>query len=329
MARTYRWGVLGTSGIASKFSRQLSTIDRAELAAVGSRTPTRALEFGAEHGFQRTHGSYEALLADPELDAVYIATTTPHHVEHSLAALDRGLPVLLEKPIALNAEQAAQIVARAGQRQVFFMEAMWMRFHPLVQRVRDLAESGELGILRFARAELGWMKDKERVRRPELGRGALLDFGVYPISLSHFLLGTPDRVAAVAVLHASGVDETVSVQLHYPTCSMNIRASVAERLANDASLTGSLGTASLLAPLIDPTGLRVRYRDADRSIASRAMARVSRALRGRELPARIGLRNEALEVMNCLDRGVLQSAVMPWSESVAVMETVDRIRQAY
>ena len=319
-----RWGVLGTGTIAQKFVAALATTEHGRLHAVASRSPDNARSFAAAHGVVRAHPDYASLLADPELDAVYIATPTRLHLEHCTAALEHGLAVLCEKPLALTRAEGEQIVARARAAEVFCMEAMWMRFHPLVQELRGWIADGQLGRPTSLEASLGWAKERERVERPELGRGAMLDFGVYPLSLAQYLLGSPDEVAVEVRRHASGVDEWARVRLRYASgCVAMLEASVSERLPNDAVVVGSQASARLAPPLLAPSALQ----RLDGGWLRRSIGRLRATRAGREIPAGIGLRREAEELMRCVAQGRRESEVMPLDASLEVLGWIDRVRQ--
>jgi predicted dehydrogenase len=241
-------------------------------------------------------------------------------------ALERGKAVLCEKPFALNAQDAKRVVDLAREKQVFCMEAMRMRFNPLVQQLRALVMAGTFGEVQILRAELGWPKEAERMEQPELGRGALYDFGVYPISLAHYLFGVPHDVKVAARRHASGVDESVSALLLYQGCTAMISASVRVLLANDALIAGSAGSAWLRKPFLEPSSLAIHESRRETSLGGRLISRLGQLISLPRIPRDIGLRREAEEVMHCLHQGKLESAVMPLSETLQVLECVDKIR---
>ena len=322
MSTGIRWGVLGTGTIADKFAAALARTEQGVLHAVASRSPGKAEAFAATHGFARAYDDYAALLDDGELEALYIATPTRLHLEHCTMALDRGLAVLCEKPLALTRAEGELIVTRARDAGVFCMEAMWMRFHPLVQRLRDWIGEGRLGQPTSLQASLGWAKERERVEQPQLGRGAMLDFGVYPLSLAQYLLGHPDEVAVEVRRHASGVDEWARVRLRYPGCEATLEASVCERLGNDAVLVGSLARARLAPPLHNPSSLVLL----EGGPLGRLLGRARASLTKETIAADIGLRLEAEELMRCVAAGRSESEVVPLDDSLEVLDWIDRVR---
>lgn len=324
---SFRWGVIGTGTIAGKFAKQLQKTPGAELYGVASNSQARADEFAKAQGFGRGYAPYEALLEDPNVDAVYIASRTPQHLAHCLLALDQGKPVLCEKPIALTRAEAERIFARACERRVFCMEAMWMRFHPLVQQLRTGLQEGRLGQMQLLQAELGWKKERERVERPELGRGAALDFGVYPLSFAHYLLGMPREIKLEVQRHPSGVDEAFSAELTYEGgCVARLGASLQQQLSNGATLKGNRGEALLHPPLLSPRGLQWFEAGQKRALRNRLLGALQPALSNMTIPPGLGFRLEAQELMDCVRAGRLQSEVVPHSATLAVMGWVDRIR---
>jgi predicted dehydrogenase len=193
-----RWGVLGTGWIAGRFTGSLRRNTRQQVVAVGSRSVASAKAFADEAGIGRAHGSYDDLVADPEVDVIYVATPHNHHHRHALLALDAGKHVLVEKPIGLNAAEAAEIAERATERGVFCAEALWTFFLPRFDVVRQLLDDGVLGDVRTLMADHGeWFPDTHRILRHDLAGGALLDLGTYPLAFASWVLGEPERIMAV------------------------------------------------------------------------------------------------------------------------------------
>lgn len=203
MGGTVRWGVLATGGIAARFTADVQGLPDAEVVAVASRTEASARDFAERHGIARAYGSWAELVADDEVDVVYVAT--PHSAHHAAAslALRAGKHVLCEKAFTLNSREAKELVALARDRGLFLMEAMWTYLNPVVRRLTELVRGGAIGEIRTVQADFGFAGDfaaGHRLRDPDLGGGALLDLGVYPVSFAHLLLGEPDRIQADALL---------------------------------------------------------------------------------------------------------------------------------
>lgn len=312
-----RWGILGTGGIAATFAEDLALGGSGRVVAVGSRSHEAARRFAERFSVPNAHGSYSSLVADEEVDVVYVATPHPMHREDALAALHAGKPVLVEKPFTMDAAEAREVVAAARSSGLFCMEAMWTRFLPHVVEIREILASGELGELVSVSADHGqWFAEDPSFRlfAPELGGGALLDLGVYPVSFSSMVLGTPDRVVAIADQAFTGVDAQTSMLLGHPsgahailTCTLRAKS------PTRAAIVGTLGRIEVDGDFYAPTCYEVVARDGQRR-------RVERAHEGR------GLRHEADEVARCLQAGLLESPAMPLDETVSIMETMDEVR---
>lgn len=347
MAEPIRWGILGTGGIARGFAADLRTCPDARLQAVGSRTAGSAEEFGARYGAAQTYGSYEELVADDDVDIVYVATPHHRHRDDCLLALDAGKAVLCEKPFALNADEAREVAGRARHNGLFCMEAMWTRFLPVVADARARVQRGEIGDLRSIVADFGYPTERRADNRffnPKLGGGALLDRGVYGVSLAHWFFGPPKTVHGVASISDTGVDEQTAAVLGWPGERMAVlTSSLVARTQNTAMLVGSAGSLTLAEPFYCPPAIRLaRYStpDTTRSRASQmsrlafakvgaAKAAIATALRqasGRPGRDEHGYRYEAIEAMRCMRAGELESPTMPLDETIEILETMDEIR---
>lgn len=350
MVRGLRWGILGAGRIAAQFAEGLrASVEAGRVTAVWSRTPGKAEALAAAHG-ARAHAALAALLGDAAVDAVYVATPNALHREHCLAALDAGKPVLCEKPFALSAAEAREVIERARARRVFCMEAMWMRFAPAVREAEALVQRGALGAPRAVHASLGFRFAADPARAlfvPAMGGGALLDMGVYPLALAVAVLGRAEVVEGVATLGPTGVDEHASAVLrHRGGAQSLVSASLACQLANEAVIVGEEGVLRLHAPLYCP---EVLTRTATFTIrqGDGGSGRRQRLLRhpalgwARRLAARRndrtwtrpagaqGMVHEAVEVARCLAAGKTESEVQRLDQTLAVMEIVDGIRAAW
>ena len=233
-----RWGILGTGAAARAFAGDLRLLPEASLTAVGSRRLDRALVFASEFGARRAHEGVDELASDPEVDIVYVATPHIRHRDDGLACLAAGRAVLLEKPFAVNAAEARAVIEQARRLRLFCMEAMWMRFHPLILKVHAQIRAGALGSIRLLTAEFGYptpFDPENRFFDRRLAGGALLDRGVYLIALAHLLLGPPDDAVGNATIGPTGVDEEVSLLLIYRSGAQAVlTASLRSRLRNEA-----------------------------------------------------------------------------------------------
>ncbi|WP_426564473.1 Gfo/Idh/MocA family protein [Angustibacter sp. McL0619] len=317
---TTRFGVIGTGGIASVMTTDITLLPDVEVVAVGSRTEESAARFAREHGVPRAHGSYADLMADPEVDVVYVATPHPGHQEAALLAVEAGKALLVEKPFTMDAAQARTVVDAARARGTFVMEAMWPRFLPHMVRVREILASGALGEIVTVTADHGqWFAfdPQHRLFAPELGGGALLDLGVYPISFASMVLGTPARVSAKAVMGPTGVDAQTSMVFEYDSgahavLTTTMRAASPTR----AVIVGTEGRIEIDTTWYAPTSFTFHPRQGEPE-------RYAGEKQPREHK---GLRYEAAEVARCLREGLTESPVLPLDETVAIMATMDEVR---
>lgn len=313
---TFRWGIIGTGGIAQTFAEDLKRLDGHVVAAVGSRTLTSAQNFAKQFSDAVAYGSYEELVA-ADVDAVYVATPHPMHYENTLLAMRAGKPVLCEKAFTVNAKEARALVAFAQEQNIPLMEAMWSRFLPHMQLVKEIVSSGVLGEITNIVADHGQFIPYERAARlwePELGGGALLDLGIYPLTLAHLILGSPISIHAEATLTEKKVDLNTSMMLRYASgahallsCTMASRGSVSAMIAGDRARIEIDGS------FYAPTSFRVITRDGEVT----------------EYPNKYeghGLREEAAEFARVVRSGEIESPLMPHSTSIELMEMMDSIR---
>lgn len=317
MSAKFRWGILGAGGIARKFVTGVKALADHEVVAVGSRQQATADKFADEFGIPHRHASYEALAADPEVDAIYVATPHAMHKENTLTALRGGKHALVEKPFTINAVETKEIIAEAQSCKLFLMEAMWTRYIPLMVEVRRLIKEGAIGQVRMVSSDFGYRssyRPESRTFDPTLGGGALLDVGVYPISLASMLLGTPDRISSMAELGKTGVDEQSAFILGYPSGQLAVLyTAVRTSTPQDAVIMGENGMIRVHPPFWIPKKMTL-------TIAGKAPQEL-------EIPYEAnGYNYEAAEVANCVRAGKLESDVMPLAESLSIMQTMDAIR---
>ena len=320
MTSKIRWGILGAGWIARQMAEALAVLPDAELIAIGSRFRDKAEAFGREVDVPLRFGSYEDLAACSEVDVVYVATPHSSHAHDAALALRAGKSVLCEKPLTVNAAEAEVLIACARSEGLFLMEAMWTRFVPAVVRLREWIATGAIGEVRLLSANIGWrhaFDPQSRLFASELAGGALLDIGVYPVSLASMLFGAPSDVSGVMQTAPSGVDAQCAVSLAYPDCRLaTFLASFESDLPCDAFVIGTEGWIRLHPPIVAPEALTRTTPDGTEETV--------------ELPhLGNGYSHEAIEVMACLRDGKLESAVMPLDESLAIMRTLDAIRDLW
>lgn len=316
MAREIRWGILATGGIAHRFAQDFSLVPDARIVAVGSRRADAAEAFRAEFGIARAHDSYEALVADPEVDVIYVATPHPFHAANATLALEHDKAVLVEKAFTMTAAEASDLVTLARSRRLFLMEAMWTRFLPQMVALRELLKSGRLGELVSLEADHGqWFAHdpSHRLFAPELGGGAVLDLGVYPISFASMIFGRPSEIVSRVEPAFTGVDGTVSMLFRYPGGRQAMLSTTSQaKTPTTAVINGRDARVEFEGPFYAPSVFHVVDRNGSRETFDfRESAR--------------GLYHQALEVNRCLREGALESPVMPLDESVAIMADMERV----
>ena len=315
--KKFKWGVLGTGGIAAAFVKDLLHAQGHEVVAVGSRTLAKAQEFAKNIPTATAYGSYKDLVNDPNVDAIYVATPHPSHEENTLLALTAGKPVLCEKPFAISAKQAQSMMNCAKENNVALLEAMWTRYLPHIAVVREILASGVLGKIETVEADHGQRLADQNIARivdPQLAGGALLDLGIYPVSFAHLVLGAPSAITARAVMTDRGVDAQTSAIFDYDSGAQAIINTTMNALTPcRAVVSGLLGRLEIDGVFYAPTAMRVILFDGTVT----------------EYPNNYvghGLREQAIEMARVVGSGALESPLMPWSETLSVMQTLDQIR---
>jgi predicted dehydrogenase len=312
-----RWGIAGPGDIATRFAEGMRDVAGGEVVAVGSRSADRAAAFAERFGIPRAVGSYEALADDPDVDVVYVATPHTRHAADTLLFLSAGKHVLCEKPFALNASQANEMVEAAAQQQLFVMEAMWSRFLPAYRTLRELLDEQRLGEPLLVESSFGWRTPEviptERHFDLAQGGGALLDLGVYTVNLSQFVLGPVESVVARGHVGPTGVDEHVAAVLQHSGDRLGVvQAAIRTPLTCTARIACTGGVIDIPAFMHCPDHLVVRTPAGE--------SRLDGAWEGE------GLRFQVEEVHRCLAAGLLESPVMPWRETIGIAEVLDSIR---
>ncbi|WP_340021468.1 Gfo/Idh/MocA family oxidoreductase [Paenibacillus sp. FSL K6-1096] len=313
-----KWGILSTGWIAHQFATDLAHASNGVAYAVGSRSQESADKFAADHGIPVAYATYEELVNDPEVDAIYIGTPHPFHRENALLALRAGKAVLCEKPFTVNSGELEEVVAYAREHKLFLMEAMWSRYIPAHVKVREWLAAGRIGEVKLVKADLGFRsewKPEGRLLSPALGGGALLDVGIYPVSFTSMVLGPqPESIASTVHIGETGVDEHFSLLLSYGNgVSASLNAGIRLNLDDEAYIYGTEGRIVVNGTLVNPKSaeLYVNGELAETFSDDRAS---------------VGYCFEAEEVGRCLQAGLTESPVMPLDESVALMKLLDEIR---
>jgi predicted dehydrogenase len=318
MADQVRWGILGAGGIAATVGADIAASPGSRVAAVGARDESRAADLARRLGADRAYGSYDELVADPQVDVVYVATTHAQHQAAALAALRAGKHVLVEKPLALNARQGREIADLAAERGLLAVEGMWTRLNPAVLALCDVIASGELGEVRALRVDLSHAFDDDphhRLFDPAVGGGALLDLGVYPAALAWLLLGRPAAVQASGTLAPTGVDASAALCWTYDDGAVaQLTCSAVTSSGSSATVVGTRGWAQLAGMV---------FRTEELTVCTAAGGRTER----HPLPAGNGYGLEVLEVERCLGEGRTDSLGMPMAATLGVLEMLDEARR--
>lgn len=319
LAPPLNWGILAPGGIAATFVSAAQRFTRQRFVAAGSRSLDRAQAFATEHSIPKAYGSYEELVADDEVDAIYVASPHSEHRAQALLAIEAGKHVLVEKAFTRNAAEAREVVAAAAAADVTLMEAMWTRFMPRADVVRRLLADGALGELEVFIADHGQaLTHVRRLVDPDLAGGALLDLGIYPVSYAVFVLGLPGRVQAIGDLTEAGVDRQVAIVLDqfadHPHARALLHTTLAASTPTTASLSGSKARIELDTPFYNPGTVRVVDKlgqaswPGDGQVGHEAMS------------------HEAAHFAQLVFDGNRESPLLPLSETVAIMEVMDEIR---
>ena len=313
-----RWGIIGPGGIAHKFAQGLASIPNANLTAVASRSMDRAQEFAKQYDVPVAYEGYDRILGNKEVDIVYIATPHSEHFDNTMMCLDAGMPVLCEKPFTINSKQLARLVDVARSRKVFMMEAIWSLFLPTVQKVIEIRDSGQLGKIKGIIADFCFQlpfDPKHRGFNLELGGGALLDIGIYPVFLTLLLLGKPNEIKSMALLTETGSDESCSMLFKYDNQAIaNLKCSFAADGPTEATFLFEKGRVRINRKWFRPSTLTIIEE-------KEKVEEVTFEYKGN------GYHLEAIESMRCLAEGLTESPMLPLSFSLELMEIMDEIRR--
>jgi predicted dehydrogenase len=321
-APAIRWGILAPGGIAHAFADAVAVGTDSTVVAVGSRSPARARDFADEFGIKRAHGSYEDLVADPDVDAVYIASPHSEHRAHALLALEAGKPVLVEKAFTRSADETREVFWAAQERGLLVVEAMWSRFLPHYDVVRHVVESGLIGEVVAVFADHGqrlYPDGPARLAEPELAGGALLDLGVYPVSFADLVLGAPVAVSARGTLTDLGVDASTSIALTSESGAQGLLSCTMSAVTPcTAVVAGTEARLELTGPFYNARST-IRLVGRTNDVLDERAGGLADDVRG--------FSYEAAEFARCLVAGETESPVMPQATTLRVMETMDEVRR--
>ena len=318
MKNHFNWGIIGTGGIANAFANDLKLLTGHVVIAIGSRKKKSAENFAIKFKDCRPYDNYLDCIKDPNVDGIYIATPHNSHAKYSLLALKNGKPVLCEKPFSINSLEAKKMIKVASDNNLLIMEAMWTRFLPHISKVRKIIDENILGEIKSLYADHGQnlsMNTNPRLWEPSLGGGALLDLGIYVVSLSHLILGVPKNITSRAHFTDKGVDEQTSVIFDYKN---NAQAVLKMTLKNNtpckAIISGEKGYLEISGPFYAPASMILILNNGTKTF-------FDNNYEGQ------GLREQAYEFAKCKNLGLIESPLMTHKETLEVMKSMDLIRQ--
>ncbi|WP_310559635.1 Gfo/Idh/MocA family oxidoreductase [Flavobacterium sp.] len=312
-----RWGIIGLGNIAHQFAKDLSLVEDAELAAVASRNAEKSQEFATQHNCQKSYSSYEAIINDPEIDILYIATPHSSHATLTINALQNNKHVLCEKPIALNYNDALQMIEASKANNKFFMEAFWTRFNPSFREAYSKIKNGEIGHVTYINADFAFYTENlegegNRKTDMNLGGGSLLDIGVYPLFLCYVVLGIPTEILAKSNFHKTGADLQTSMILQYENAQAILHSSFVSTYNVKATISGTKGKINLNTPWHQAQSCTLTVDNQEEEIL---------------LPTKgKGFTYEIEECHQCLYENRIESSIWSHQNSLDLIKIVDQVR---
>ena len=314
--KKYNWAILGCGKIAKKFVADLKTLPNANLYAAASQQIEKAQSFANEFGFEKAFGSYESMVEDPNVDVVYVATPHSFHLKHSLLCLNHKKAVLCEKAFAMNSKEVQQMITASKKNHTFLMEAFWTRFQPQFLKLLEIANSKELGELKFLKSDFmfnGEYNPANRLYNIKLGGGSLLDIGIYPVFMSLMLLGKPIKMKTIAHFSPTGSEESIAMLFTYKNGSTAVlTSSFACHSKNETELCFEKGFVKTERNSKEPFLMNKNGENYHISF---------------ETSEQLGYQYEAAHVMECLDNNLIESPILTNSFSLDLMEILDAVRK--
>jgi predicted dehydrogenase len=311
-----RWGIIGLGNIANKFAADLASVENVELVAVASRNRQRADEFALRHNSKKAYDSYEKLVKDAEVDAVYIATPHSFHKEHAILCLQNKKAVLCEKPFAMNLEEVSEMISVAKENNILLMEALWTFFLPHFTYVLDIVKSEKFGKLKNLEADFGFYRDFDetsRLFKKEVGGGSLLDIGIYPIFAALAALGKPDTIDANATFFENGADSSCTAVFHYENAKATIKSTLLEETKTEAVFTFDKAIVKIMRQFHQPSTVVIIHNNKEEIINFDCKT--------------IGYNFEIEHFNQLLRENKKESAVMTFDFSKSIIKTLDTVRK--
>jgi predicted dehydrogenase len=316
MGKSYRWGILVAGKIAEKFCTALNFVQGAEVYAIASRNSANAAAYAAKFNAVKYYDNYDQLIKDENVDTIYIATPHAFHYEQTINCLEHKKPVLCEKPVALSYRQAMEMVNAAKENDVFFMEGMWTACMPFIEKIKSLVNDDVIGKPQNLSADFGFSAPVDlegRLYKKALGGGSMMDVGIYPLFLATLILGEPSLIKSVSKLSESGVDEYMNVVLQYANeQSAHLLSSISFNTPIEAVIMGTKGRIEIQQPWFKATDFLVHLNDG--TVQNFSIPHLSN-----------GFEYEIIEVMHCLDNGLLESSKMPHQLTLSISKIMEDI----
>lgn len=317
MESKIRWGIIGPGKIAIEFANDLEQVSDAELTAVASRNMDRAKKFADTYKIPNVFDDYDQLFVCDAVDVIYIATPHSFHKDLAIRAMKAGKHVLCEKPMGVNAVEVREMIATTNKHKVFLMEALWSRFNPTIQKVKDITDKGKLGELKYINADFAFYAlDRpleSRLFNLDLAGGTILDIGIYPVFLAYLFLGKPERIEAISNFNEIGTEIQTSIIFQYPNAQAILNSSFANNSRMSAEISGTLGNITLEPRFHETQGYTINLANGSRSEQIPTLGR--------------GYTHEIIEVNKCLRENKLESSLWSHSDSLNLITLLDSIRQ--
>ncbi|MGB4659250.1 MAG: Gfo/Idh/MocA family oxidoreductase [Mobilitalea sp.] len=316
--KTVKWGIIGAGGISSTFATALNAMENTEVLAVASRNLGRAQGFAKLYHAKKAYGSYEELVMDPEIDVIYIGTVNTEHKENAALCIAHGKSVLCEKPFTVNQQDTEYLIDLAKKHKVFLMEAMWTKFLPTTNTVKQWIKDKKIGEVKYFNISFGFQSEfdlKNRVYNPETAGGALLDVGIYPITYAIHMMGRlPDEISSSAHIGKSDVDEMNVIAFHYNEGVVaDLSSAINAKIGMDAVIIGDKG--KIIVPNFWMASSAILYDENNKEIDTISLPHKTN-----------GYEYEAEEVNRCIREGKLESDILPLSDTLGIIQVMDKIR---
>lgn len=311
------WGILGLGNIAEKFAQDLALVNTGKLVSISSRSKTKAQDFAAKHNVKNSYNNAEDLFNCADVDVVYIATPHTLHKELSVMAMNSGKHVLCEKPMGVNATQVQKMIEASVKNNVFLMEALWSRFLPSIQKVKQIVEAKELGEISYIKSDFAFYgldrAEESRLLNPNLAGGSLLDIGIYPVFLAYLLLGKPNEILATANFYKTGVEKQVSIIFKYDKAQAHLYSALTANTETSSEIVGDKGLLKL----------ETRWHEAEGYYIEK-----SREKENFKTPKLgVGYTYEIEEVHKCITNNQIESKLWSHQNSLDLIQLLDQIRE--